>query len=184
MTDARFHRHPLLNSLARSGAALLLGLLVSTATWADSPVTVAYEHPEKFTDADDRGPTGRGASKSVMADLEAYLQKIGERSLPEGEALEITFTNIDLAGRFEPTRGAGVSDLRILRDITWPQLDFRYSLKRNGVEVAAGSETLRDMDYLRSSVGAPSGESLRYEKRMLDTWLRKLPTAAPSSSNN
>ncbi len=152
--------------------SLLLLLAVSTGHAAtDSRVSVRYEKPETFTDASDRAPGGRGASKSVMSDLERYLQQLGESQLRSDETLEIVFTDIDLAGRFEFMPGNTTGDLRIVRDSTWPSLDFRYALSRNGTPVMSGKESLRDMNFLNSGVAIPSSETLRYEKDLLRRWL-------------
>ena len=44
--------------------------------------------------------------------------------LPAGQTLTVTFTDIDLAGDFEPWRGGQAMDIRIVKDVYPPRMDL------------------------------------------------------------
>src|SRR5689334_17633123 len=69
------------------------------------PVVVRFFEPEKFTDP---GGMFRGDEKGRNATLRQigeYLQQRALRLLPAGGRLNVTITDVDLAGEFEPWRG-------------------------------------------------------------------------------
>jgi hypothetical protein len=70
-----------------------------------------------------------------------------------------------------------------MREVTWPSIKLRYQLKLGDEVLAAGEETVADMDYLRRINAYQSSDPRRYEKRMLDDWFQqrlvaRKPTAA------
>ena len=154
------------------GASLLA--LATPALAATSSLTVSFVHPERFVDA---GYSHSFASEKeraqVLRDIEQHLRRLGERSLADGDALEIEVLDIDLAGRFEPFHSRFGSDVRIVRDITWPRIKLRYALTRGDHTVAGAEEWVTDMNYLMSSNRYSSSDRLRYEKAMLDDWFEK-----------
>jgi hypothetical protein len=162
------------------GAMLSGTLALAPPTWAmddkaddkPDPVSVEYKDSKDFTDASDRGLYGR-ASESVMKELSTHFQKEGAKYLKDGQTLEIEVTDIDLAGRFEPSRSPGLEDVRLMRDITWPRMQFNYSVKQDDEVVDSGEAKLSDMSYLTSSRPVGSNESMYYDKRMIDRWFRK-----------
>lgn len=97
------------------------------------------------------------------------------KKLPDGFELEVTVTDIDLAGDVRP--GMWVSsthDIRVMREIYWPRMNFSFELRNEKKEViATGKEELRDMDYLRRA-RIPSGNtSFEFEEKMLQDWFKK-----------
>ena len=84
----------------------------------------------------------------------------------------MTFTDIDLAGDFEPWRGGQWDSVRVVKSISPPAFKFIYTVTdSSGKVVKQGSEHLRDLDFLMRITPDPS-DSLRYEKQILDDWLR------------
>jgi hypothetical protein len=60
--------------------------------------------------------------------------------------------------------------LRVLRPITSPSIELRYVLSEGGKTLRSGQAALRDFNYLSSQNRYPSGDPIRYERRMLDLW--------------
>ena len=149
-----------------------LALLVSHA---NAGVTVTFTQPEKYADM----PLDSRDQENVMADLRRHFDKLGA-SLPAGQDLKVEILDIDLAGRIEPTARAPY-DLRILRGgADWPSITLRYRLESQGKVLKSGEERIADMVYLQGYNHYNSGESLRFEKQMIDHWFKKT-LAAPKA---
>lgn len=159
--------------------ALLLGLSAAGALLAADPkpasrVTVVFAHPEKFTDIRDNMSDYDNAlgREHYLPLIEEYLQQQGTARLAAGQQLTITFSDIDLAGDFEPWRGVQFSDVRIIKDIYIPRLTFSFKLTdANGQVLKEGERKLQDLAFQMRIVGFRD-DPLRYEKGMLDDWLR------------
>lgn len=147
----------------------LLGAMVwvaTTATAATAAVEVRFIAPEKFIDTRDAGSN----REQLLKDLQAHLQTLGEQKLP-GKDLLIEITDIDRAGEVEPT-GRLMKDIRIMRSVTRPAINLRYVVSEGGRELRRGESRLSDLSYLERANRYASGDSLRYEKRMLDEWFK------------
>jgi hypothetical protein len=163
--------------------------IAATALWAVDAVaadlSVAFVHPENYRDAAYSRRMGSERDRAeVMRDVEQHLVGLAERRLPPGEALRIEVLDIDLAGWFEPFVPRTGTDLRILRDVTWPRMTVHYRLTRGDEVLADGDERIADMNYLMVSNRYSVSDRLRYEKAMLDDWfdrriVRRLPPPAP-----
>ena len=78
--------------------------------------------------------------------------------------------DVNLAGDFPPSQSLS-NEVRIMRDIYWPSMKVRYTLKRGGKESKAEA-TISDPGYLQSGPLC-SGEALCYERRMVQRWFGK-----------
>jgi hypothetical protein len=52
----------------------------------------------------------------------------------------------------------------------WPRIKLRYTLEAAGQAARGAEQNIADMAYLHRIAGSRAGESLHYEKRMLDEW--------------
>jgi Protein of unknown function (DUF3016) len=147
------------------------GRLLAAAT--DVRTEVVYDHPEKFTDVRDSSmPTDQG-SASILSDLRDYLVREGRLYVPAGCKLTITFTDIDLAGDFEPWRGPQFDNVRIIKTIYPPHFKFSYTLADAGGRVLrAGQEDILD-DAFELRVSLDHNDPLHYEKDILRDWMRR-----------
>jgi Protein of unknown function (DUF3016) len=138
---------------------------------ADGRVTIKFQAQEDFTDARDRA---NGETAPYLLDqLAQSVQQEVRRALRPGERFAITFTDIDLAGDYEPWRRPGLDDVRIVKDIYPPRLQFSYRLTdADGNAVSEGKEELLDLAFsMRSGIGRD--QPLYYEKGMLRDWVRR-----------
>ena len=133
---------------------------------------VFFDHPEKFTDVKDDVMASDSGRDSILASLSQFLVRETADRLPAGDKLSITFTDIDLAGEFEPWRGPQWDGVRIYKDIYPPAFKFSYAVTdASGKVVKSGTESIRDVDYqMRGAV--LSNDPLRYEKSILEDWAR------------
>ena len=164
---------------------VFLALLLGSATgalWAadkpapaDSRVTIVFAHPEKYTDLKDNGTdfdNERGRDHYLPL-LKEHLEQEAGRQLAPGQKLTITFTDIDLAGDFEPWRGPQFGDVRIVKEIYVPRLTLTYQLTdETGRVLKEGERKLVDLAYQTRMTGTFRDDPLRYEKSMLSDWLR------------
>lgn len=154
----------------------ILGLVAAGALCAggnSAPRTeVIFDHPEKFTDVRDSSIATDKGRDAILENIRAFLVHRTESLIPEGYKLAITFTDIDLAGDYEPWRGAQYDDVRIVKSIYPPALKFTYAVTDpSGKVVRQGSEDIRDMNFqMRLTIDA--SDPLRYEKDILDEWAR------------
>ena len=151
---------------AIKGLALGSMLLMATgSTFAG--VTVTFSNSDMYADM----PFAPWERKEVLDYLTEHFRELAA-TLPPGVDMNVEILDVDLAGRVHhrPSR-----DLRVLRGgADWPMIHLRYSVVQNGAVVASGEERLRDMMYmdgLRNRYS--SGDSLRYEKHMIDEWFTK-----------
>jgi hypothetical protein len=147
--------------------------LASVASAQDDHVTVAIAHPEKFRDFKTSCVARPVDVEALAAQLQRYLKTTATRRLTEGQRVEITVTNIDMAGDIEVWRNPRFCDLRTMKDVYPPRVDVRFRiLDADGKEIRAGTRRLVDVNYLDRS--APSGvDPLRYEKSLLADWLQR-----------
>lgn len=151
-----------------AGLGLLLALLPAGAATAET--TVRYVAPERFTDAENRWGSGPSL-RATLAETTRLLEDLGRRYLPPGESLDVTVLDIDLAGFERPALGMAQS-LRVVTDATPPRIRFSYVLRRGGRRIAAGEETLSDIDFMRDANPRFSSGGLYYERALLRRWFQ------------
>ena len=138
-------------------------------------VEVNWTNPADFADIREApGPSiGRTPPEQWLGDLRKYLQRRGDHWLAAGQHLDVTFTNVRRAGSYEPWRGPQWDDIRVVSDIYPPMIDLRFKLTdANGATLREGERKLRDLSFLNRGTLSES-DPLRFEKRMLDDWLRR-----------
>ncbi|QDA57622.1 DUF3016 domain-containing protein [Thermomonas aquatica] len=176
---------PLALALAVAGCASgsgkdMLAADAPRALPASGPVSVQWNDPATFAElrySRNRWDAERG---SWLTDLAQYLRKRAETQLPAGERLELTITDVDRAGDYEPWHGVQHQDVRIIRDIYPPRMTLQVRhFDASGALVSEGERKLSDMAFLIGPTPLNDSDPLRYEKRMIDSWLRReLDTAA------
>lgn len=162
--------------------ALLLGLSAAGAlsaadptTPTDARVTVVFDHPEKYTDLKDDGmdQDNENGQKHYLPQLKEHLEKEAGRLLAPGQKLTVTFSDIDLAGDYEPWRGPQLMDVRIVKAIYVPRLTFTFQLAdESGRVLSEGERKLVDLGFQMRITRSFNNDLLRYEKDMLTDWLR------------
>jgi hypothetical protein len=146
---------------------IALGLLALSAA-AQADVKVNFVNPEKFSDIKDNNGFKQ---MDVLKDIEAHLVAAAGKRLP-GRDVRIDVTDVDLAGEVEPF-GRRMQWLRVMRTVTLPSIAFNYEVSEGGKVVQQGEVRLRDMNYQDGFNGYTGGDSLPYEKRMIDRWFKE-----------
>lgn len=137
-------------------------------------ITAEFVEPDKFTDfRDGMMETEKGVAH-LMDQFKEHLASLSQH-VPEGQRVEIRFTDIDLAGDYEPWRGPQFSDIRIMKEIYAPRMKFDFKVidAASGAVLRQGSERISDMSYLMNSARIPNTDPLRYDKDLFTDWVRR-----------
>ncbi|HRO62226.1 DUF3016 domain-containing protein [Thermomonas sp.] len=162
-----------------SGAAFAAGgdMLAKDAPRAlpvFGPVSVAWSDPAKFSDLTSSGNRNAAARGDWLVQLATYLRKRADQRIAPGNRLELTILDIQRAGRYEPWRGLSSQDTRVIRSNYAPFMVVKFrELDASGSVVAEGERRITDPAFLVGSGTLNNGDPLRYEKRMIDSWLRR-----------
>ena len=159
-----------------AGLLLLAGpaFAVSSTDAAPARVKIEFSDPEKFTDLKDGALATEKGRQALVEQFRDHLVALGRKHVPADRVLEIRFTDIDLAGEYEPWRGPNFDDVRIVKDLYSPRLQFEFRiLDAAGQVVKEGREDIRDMNFLMTATRLSSHDPLRYEKEMLNEWVRR-----------
>ncbi|WP_440225513.1 DUF3016 domain-containing protein [Dokdonella sp. MW10] len=136
-------------------------------------VHVDWTDPAAFTEVRDSHGRGMLRATDWLGRLQKHVVMRADAMLPPGQRLDVTFTDVKLAGAFEPWRGPAMDDVRIVKDIYPPRITLRFTLRgADGSIIEEGERTLRDAAFLSRGIASTS-DTLRYEKRLLDDWLRR-----------
>jgi hypothetical protein len=166
----RFRRILFVSLLGMAPALAVHGF---TAASVKPRAEVLFFEPGKFTDL-------RASHMASDADRDGYLEQLRDHLLkqarhyvPEGCLLTVTFTDIDMAGDFEPWLGPRWDDVRIVKDIYPPRIELSFQVTdTDGNVLAQGQRKLRDLGFMMKIRMASDNDPLRHEKGLIDDWLR------------
>lgn len=167
---------PNVRSLLVAGAIAIANLAgaADPQPAGDTRVQIDWTKPDNFSEEKTYAGTGLGRQDpdEWLGDLAKHLRYRAERVLPQDEQLHVTFTNVQLAGTYEPWRGPRWDDVRIVKNQYPPRIDLRFTLTdAHGAVVKDGERKLRDPAFMQRGI-LNETDPLRFEKRMLDDWLR------------
>jgi hypothetical protein len=154
-------------------AALLGSAHAADSAQPASPVSVIFISPEKFTDVRDDIMDSDGNRDRLLGEIKANIENTARQYVGAGQTLEIKVTDIDLAGDFEPWRGAEFSHIRMLKEIYPPRMDLEFKLVgADGKVISEGKRHLQDLTYLMTTM-LPASDTLRFDKEMVRSWVRQ-----------
>lgn len=141
--------------------------LCAVAAHAAGTVEVSFKPVTELADAG----SDRHDGERNVARLSDHLRTLAAR-LPDGQALKVEVTDLDLAGQMRPTRRGG--DIRVLNGrADWPSLTLRWSLAAGGRTLAEGNERIADMAYQLHPLRGADDRALGYELRLIDRWFEE-----------
>ena len=162
----------LYRALSRLLPALLLAAPFALSA-ADPTVKMDWTDPAKFSDTRQSMCHSTIGPEEWLGELARHVESRAAKLISPGQSLAITITDVRRAGQCEPWRGPQASDVRIVKEPHSPRIDLRYVLSdADGKVVREGTEELRDLAFLQHGT-LNANDPLRFEKRMLDDWLRK-----------
>lgn len=163
----------LLSRLLCLAGLSLASAIAMAATPPPENVSVSYKDPQHFTEAKRSAGVHKEKADAYLEPLRTYIARRAARVLAPGQRLQIVVTDVDRAGEYEPWRGPDFDDVRIIKDIYPPRIDLDFTLYgADGKVLRSGHRTLRNAAFL-DTVSAADQDPLRYEKSLIDLWLRK-----------
>ncbi len=153
-------------------AATLLAPVAAVAHGA-SKVTVIFDHPENFTDVKDSFVGTDKGRDDLLGQIRQFIESRANSYLREDQRLEIKFTDVDLAGDFEPSQGTRFDNVRVIKGVYPPRLTFEFKLMdAAGRVLNQGKRKLTDQTFqTRLLRPGTEDDSLRYEKDLLIDWM-------------
>ena len=143
-------------------------LLPNVAYAATSEVT--WTDYENYRDIHPSSEGRKSFRERTFKIFEKHFAKLA-KNLPEGQVLKINVTDVDLAG---DTHSGGINQLRVIKDIYFPRINFSYELiNTDGSIITSDEIVLKDMSFMMGSNSKYRNKSLSYEKVMLDDWFTK-----------
>jgi Protein of unknown function (DUF3016) len=149
--------------------AWVLALVAGNALAQQDAVQVSFGKVEAFSDFGD----SRWDRERNEREFAAMLREVAAK-LPPGQQLSIKVLDVNLAGELEWIR-AHADRLRVMRNITWPIMEFEFQLSQGTQVLKSGTVRLTDMAYLDSShfsAAQDANGAFRYERRLLDRWFK------------
>ena len=133
---------------------------------------VNWQAPENYSDIQSNYGSKSNFQKSLFKTLDAKFSERAAR-LPEGNILEITVTNLEMAGEMRSSP-SGIYQ-RTVQSSQFPQMTLDYKLiDSNGVVIASQKNVIyKDLDFYSSSIKsnqAAINESYYYEGAMIEKW--------------
>jgi hypothetical protein len=145
----------------------------------EGAVSVDWTDPGEFSDLRFSHNRWEAQQGDWVTTLARHLQQSATARLPDGQQMAVTITDIQRAGRFEPWMGVEYGHVRVMRDVYPPRMTLNVRITgADGQVLAEGERRLSDMAYLQSSMPGNT-DNLRFEKRMIDDWLRRELGASP-----
>lgn len=136
------------------------------------PVSVHWTDPARFSELRHSLNRNEAARGDWVGQLARYIRARSAAQLPPGQRLDVEILDIERAGEYEYAYG-GATDIRVLRDVYPPRMRlYVRRLDADGRVLEEGERRLADLAYLMSPHPLSNSDPLRYEKRMIDRWLR------------
>ncbi|KGQ18114.1 Membrane protein [Lysobacter dokdonensis DS-58] len=162
-----------LSACATDGPRTVTDTARPHAVGEGSAVSVSWGDPAQFAELRYSQNRRLAAQGDWVVELADYMQERLAKAVPAGERVDVEILDIQRAGEYEWLRSQ-TDDVRVLRDVYPPRMTLQFSRKdADGNVISEGERKISDLAYLQSPPPFSSSDSLRYEKRMIDSWIRR-----------
>lgn len=168
----------------KSGVLMLSLLVAGTAAAAE--VKVEYKDYKKFTDMKPANEARGSFEKRTMASFDKIFADLAKQ-LPEGYSWNVVVTDIDLAGDVNHMFTQTGQQIRVIKDVFIPRVNFSYTLLDQNKGVVAEEKDLKvkDMGFMSRISNTRANEAYEYERVMLERWFKdKIQPAVVSHQQN
>lgn len=138
----------------------------------DGNVNILWQNPSDYSDIEATTGVQSKFEQYLFTELTDELAKLANKHLTKDQQLDLTVTNVDLAGDVQPTFGGATDDIRIVTDLYPPKIRFDYVLTQNGKVIKSGSEKLNNMGFLMG-IQPIGNDPFPYEQDLLTDWFKK-----------
>ncbi|MCL1141173.1 DUF3016 domain-containing protein [Shewanella gaetbuli] len=167
---------------------IVVGALVSHFAIADeaveaNPITengvvkIEWQEPDNYRDIKTSNDIQSRFETRFFETMTKNINKQAEKTLAPNQTLVMQVTDVDLAGDMRPTFGATSGDLRVVKDLYPPRMNFSYQILEGETVVIAGDEKLRDMSFMQRLNRLNNDRPFTSETIMMQDWLKR--TIAP-----
>lgn len=151
--------------------SLMLTSMIASPVFAGE-AKVNWQEPEKYTDIRPGNESRENFKERIFKEFNLMFSTMAKK-LPDGYQMEITVTDLDLAGDVNGMYSRLGRDIRVVKELYWPRMSFFYTLKNEKNEVVASAkEEVKDMNFMNSIGIHASGNSFDYEEKMLNDWFK------------
>lgn len=154
-------------------SVLMLSVLVATTVTAGE-VKVEYKDYKKFSDMKPANEARGSFEKRTMAGFDEIFSDLAKQ-LPEGYSWNIVVTDIDLAGDVNYMFTQTGQQIRVIKDIFIPRVNFSYTLlDQNKVTVLEEKDLkLKDMGFMTRISNTRANQAYEHERVMLERWFKE-----------
>lgn len=145
-------------------AGIMLGLAAPTQA---GEIKAEWKDPKEYRDLRSADGFDKRFRKEFIADFDRFFAKL-QQDLPEDVKVELTITDVDLAGRID--YGTGFDRIRLVEHQYWPRIEFDVVMYKGKNKVYQDTVALKDMAFMDRSP-ALKYRSYKYEKRMVEKWI-------------
>jgi len=131
---------------------ILAFVFVSFSMPAISSVTLTFKEGQKFIDYELSGENRKKSLKILTTDFHALFDLLSKNYFTKDQKMEVSVTNIDLAGEIKFNQSSAGQNIRVLKDTNFIRLYFNYQVKdSNGELLNEGQYELRELTRSSSS---------------------------------
>lgn len=162
-----------LAACASTGPRMVTDVDKPHAVGAGSAVNVSWGDPNEFAELRYSQNRRIAVQGDWVVELAEYMQKQVAKAVPAGERVDVEILDLQRAGQFEWMRTQN-DDVRVMRDVYPPRMTLQFKrTAADGSVISEGERKISDLAYLQGPSPFPSSDPLRYDKRMIDTWIRR-----------
>lgn len=165
----------------KAAFAIVASLCVSAlpAFAAQPQAQVRFTDPTKFTDLRYTTSDNEHDTFDLADEFRRYLERRTPAYLPADKRLEVTITDVDMAGELRPAPNSIYMLRRQIRGIYPPRVDLEFKVvNADGTVERAGRRELRNNAYLYGKYANQRGP-LVHEKALIERWLAAEFSRAP-----
>lgn len=164
---------PLLTAAIITGCTATSELAQDTRIDVSERVVITWSDPANYTDVREANGNSQAFRDALFKELHGYMDEIAQ-NLPPGQTLNMTVSDVDLAGRIVNGNTVGLSSskqIRYVQHTTFPKMAFSYELLNQADEVLlSGSKVIKNMALRRGINSKTVTTTLEHEKDMLQQW--------------
>ncbi|MCF6193766.1 MAG: DUF3016 domain-containing protein [Kangiellaceae bacterium] len=114
---------------------ILVCVFIPFSIPAISSVSITFENSNKFTDYELTGESRKKSLKILKNDFHKLFNLLAKNYIAEDDEMEISITNIDLAGTIRFNQSSAGQNVRVIKDNNFIRLHFNYRVRDNNGEL-------------------------------------------------
>lgn len=151
----------------------IAAMALATAGAQAATVNVQWNDTKEYRDIRAVQSSQQRFEQRVIKELEEEFRQEAAK-LPADQTLNISVTDVNLAGEVEYFYRDYPFGLRVIRNVDFPQLELSYELRdANDQVIKSGDETLQDLGFRYDTLTRSDRSPLKYEKALIHEWYQQ-----------